>query len=210
MLFADRVEAGIALAKHLRDYQYENKLILGIPRGGTIVAKALRDEIGGDLGIIITKKIGFPGNPEYGIGAVAEDGTLVLSDTGKRSKQVTEEYLEQETERQMAEIERRMKSYRYAIPDSLKNTIVIVVDDGIATGMTMLAALRFLRKKEPLKMILAVPVAPADTLELFKGEADEVVSLSSPLMFFAVGQFYKNFAQVTDEEVIAALHENTN
>ena len=198
------------MAKRLGKYESTDILILGIPRGGTIVGRALRDELGGELGTVITKKIGFPGNPEYGIGAVADDGTVVLSDAGKKSNQVTEEYLAGETERQRAEIARRMQSYDYVLPARLDGRTVIVVDDGIATGMTVMAALRYLKKKNPEKLVLAVPVAPSDTIAKLQREADEIICLSSPILFFAVGQFYKNFEQVTDEEVIAALHEKTD
>jgi putative phosphoribosyl transferase len=210
MRFADRVQAGKALANRLREYASNEILILGIPRGGTIVGRALKDELGGELGIVITKKIGFPGNPEYGIGAVADDGTVVLTEAGKKSSQVTEEYLTAETERQKEEISRRMQSYDYELPESLQGKTVIVVDDGIATGMTVMAALRSLKKKNPKKLILAVPVAPSDTIAKLQSEADEIVTLSLPKLFFAVGQFYNNFDQVTDEEVIAALHEKAD
>ena len=206
MAYENRSQAGKALAKEVKKYADEDLLILGIPRGGVIVGRALRDEIGGELGIIITKKIGFPGNPEYGIGAVAEDGTIVLSDAGKKSRQATDSYLAEESGRQKSEIARRMNNYRYVLPEDLSSKTVVVTDDGIATGMTVLAALKYLRKKRPKKLVLAVPVAPADTIQKLKSEADEVICLLSPLLFYAVGQFYLDFEQVSDEEVIRALH----
>ena len=206
MRFENRTTAGKALADSLKNFELDNLLILGIPRGGVVVGKSLCDELGGDLGIVVTRKIGFPGNPEYGIGAVAEDGTTVLSEASERSKQITEEYLEIEKEKQIKEIERRLRSYHYSLPNDLKDRTIVVVDDGIATGMTVLVALKFLRKKNPKRLILAVPVAPADTLKKLQGEADDIICLFTPRLFYAVGQFYKDFSQVEDDEVISHLH----
>jgi putative phosphoribosyl transferase len=208
MAFENRIAAGKALAAELKKREYVDVLVLGIPRGGVVVGKVVKDELGGELGIIVTKKIGFPGNPEYGIGAVAEDGTIVLSEAGKKNKSVTEEYLQKESEKQRAEIKRRQGSYGYHLPEDLSSQTVIVVDDGIATGMTVIAALRFLRNKNPKRLILAVPVAPADIIEKLKDEADEVICLTVPRFFYAVGQFYRDFSQVEDDEVVDNLKGN--
>ncbi len=207
MIFANRKDAGMQLAEKLLEYMGEETMVLGIPRGGVIVAHELQQRLECRLGIIVTRKLGFPGNPEYGIGAVAHDGTFVISDAAARNPQVTAEYLEQEKKRQMAEIERRMRAYGASPSDDLSDTNVIVVDDGIATGMTVLVALRFLRKANPKTLVLAVPVAPRDTINKLKTEADHVICLHSPTMFFAVGQFYRDFDQISDEQVIAILQQ---
>ncbi len=206
MRFKNRDEAGDRIAERLFHYMGLEPLILGIPRGGVIVAKRIQEKIGGTVGILVTKKIGFPGNPEYAIGAVAEDGLTVMSDTGYNSDHISQEYLEKEVEEKSKEIQRRLREYQYTLPADLRKKTIILVDDGIATGMTALAAIRYLRNKKPEKLVFAVPVAPADVVRKFEKEVDEVICLYSPKIFFAVGQFYVDFSAVSDEEVRTALH----
>ncbi len=209
MKFSDRFEAGRKLADELKQYEGKDLLILGIPRGGVSVAKEVKKRLGGRLSVIIARKIGFPGNPEYGIGAVAQDGTVVLSEAGRKKGKITDEYLARETEKQKEEIERRMKMYKVDFPEKLEDKVVIVVDDGIATGVTVQAVLRFLKKRNPKKLILAVPVSPVDTMERLKNEVDELVCLHSPRLFFAVGNFYEDFTQVSDQDVQKMLEEES-
>ncbi len=178
-------------------------VVLGIPRGGVMVAYEVAMSLDAPLDVIIPRKVGAPGNPELAIGAVAPDGTLVVDEALVKMLGVDEGYLQEETQRQRAEIERRTDLYRHGRPAAeLAGASVILVDDGIATGATVLAALRGLRSQDPARVILAVPVAPPDTLERLAPEADAIVCLATPEPFYAVGQFYRHFEQTSDEEVI--------
>lgn len=208
MLFNDRWDAGRRLAKHLAGRDLPGLVVLGIPRGGVVVAYEVARSLGAPLDVIIPRKIGAPSNPELAIGALAQDGTLVVDRALVEALGVSARYLQEETERQKAEIERRLSLYREGEPPiGLADATVVVVDDGIATGATVLAALRGLRSSRPARVILAVPVAPPDTLERLSPEADEVVCLASPEPFYAVGQFYRHFDQTGDEEVVDLLRK---
>ncbi len=206
MLFNDRRDAGRRLAKSLAAKELRRPVVLGIPRGGVVVAYEVARALGAPLDVVIPRKIGAPGNPELAIGALAQDGTLVVDQALVDALGVDKDYLEQEAQRQRGEIERRLKLYRQGEPPvELGGAGVVVVDDGIATGATVLAALRGLRSSKPERLILAVPVAPPDTLERLRAEADEVICLSAPEPFYAVGQFYRHFEQTADEEVVDLL-----
>lgn len=206
MKFKNRDEAGALISEKLIHYKGLDPLTLGIPRGGVIIAKKIQENIGGSLGILVTKKITYPGNPEYAIGAVAENGLVVMSDSGYNANHISKEYLDSEIEEKSTEIKRRLHEYQYTLPSDLRQKIIILADDGIATGMTALAAIQYLRSKEAKKIVFAVPVAPADTIKKIEKEVDEVICLIAPRLFYAVGQFYNDFSSVSDEEVLDALH----
>jgi putative phosphoribosyl transferase len=207
MRFSDRREAGQQLAKalsHLRDTK--DVVVLGIPRGGVVVAYEVAAALDAPLDVYITRKIGAPFNPELAIGAVASDGTLVLDDDLIARTGAPADYVQSETKRQEREIQRRIKAYRGTSPArQLKDKTVILVDDGVATGATVLASARAIQQQEPKQLIVAIPVGPADTIGELEKEADQVVCLHTPDVFWAVGAFYDIFDQTPDAEVISLL-----
>ena len=207
MIFSNRVEAGRKLASELVDLVGNRSVIvLAIPRGGVVVGYEVARKLKVPLDIIIPRKIGAPSNPELAIGAVTEDGGVILDEKLVGYLNVSRRYIEEESERQRREIERRLMVYRGEVPyPNLTNRVVIVVDDGVATGSTIKAALASLRKKKVKQVIIAMPVGPADTIKELEGKTDRVVCLFEPEKFYAIGQFYKNFDQTTDEEVIRLL-----
>jgi putative phosphoribosyl transferase len=205
-LFIDKVDAGKQLSSALASLKSQNAIVLAIPRGGVVVGYEIARALGTPLDVIIPRKLGAPGDPELAIGAVAEDGTVILNEELASYLNVTEEYLREESAKQRLEITRRLKSYRGNAPyPNLKNRVVIVVDDGIATGYTMRAALASVRKRGAKTVVMAVPVGPASTIAEMQKYADQVICLHTPDPFYAIGQFYENFAQTTDEEVIKLL-----
>jgi putative phosphoribosyl transferase len=209
MIFTDRRDAGRRLAKRLVALDLPSPVVLGVPRGGVIVAFEVARGLGAPLDIVIARKIGAPDNPELAVGAVAQDGTVVADDALLGRLRVSERYLSEEADRQRIEIERRLGRYRQGTaPAKLAGCTAVIVDDGIATGATVLAALRGLRSQNPARVVLAVPVAPPDTLARLAGEADEVICLASPEPFYAVGQFYRHFEQTSDEEVVELLERH--
>ncbi len=209
MLFRDRHEAGKLLAQKLLDLKGNpNAIVLGIPRGGVVVAYEVAKTLGLPLDVFVARKIGAPGNPELAIGAVASDGTVVLDELSISLMGVPKQYIEKETERQKEEIRKRIQAYRGGREGySLEGKIVILVDDGVATGATIIASLRAIKASNPSQIILAVPVAPPDTVEKLRREADKVICLYTPSPFWAVGAFYVNFEQISDEEVQGLLAE---
>ena len=205
MIFRDRDDAATRLAEALVQYRGQNPLVLAIPRGAVPMAKIIAEALGGEVDVVLVRKLRAPGNPEFAIGSVDESGWTYLGDYA-RHVAGSQEYIEREKAAQMEVMRERRASYTpIRPPHDPAGRIVIVVDDGLATGSTMIAALHALRAKSPKKLICAVPVAPPDTLEKVTPYADEVVCLSAPDMFYAVGQFYASFPQVSDEEVIASL-----
>lgn len=206
MLFTDRSEAGELLAGKLLSYKGKNPLILAVPRGGMTVAEPVWEKIGGELDLIITRKIGAPRQPELAIGAVTGDGFIMLNEALLSRMNVDEKYIEKAAAEEMEEIKRRLEAYRgeRSVPSADSRT-VILIDDGVATGYTLLAALRSLKEKNPAWLVLAVPVGPPDTFERLRQEVDELVYLQAPANFAAVGQFYSRFDQVSDDEVSAVL-----
>lgn len=208
MLFEDRHEAGRQLARQLGSYRGKNAIVLALPRGGVVVGYEVAKALDLPLDVIITRKIGAPGNPEYAIGAVAETGDVQLNQEEIRLYGISSQYVNTEIKRQRQEIERRVQLYRGGrrLPN-VRDKIVIIVDDGIATGFTMRASIRAIKAEQPEKIVLAVPVAPPDVLDEMRREVDEVVCLATPEPFFAVGAWYRHFEQTTDEEVRDYLAE---
>jgi len=207
MRFRDRQEAGQLLAQALAFLKGEKDVIvLGIPRGGVVVAAEVAWAIGAPLDVYITRKIGAPYNPELAIGAIASSGDVVLDKALMTSLGVSPEYVQDETERQRREIERRLRKYRGNRPaQKLEGKTILLVDDGIATGATTLAAIRALKKQKPAELFLAVPVGPPDTVARLREEVDKLVCLETPHRFWAVGAFYVVFDQTSDEEVVRLL-----
>lgn len=206
MLFRDRRDAGRRLGMALLQYKGENPYILAIPRGGVVVGYEVAAALDAPLDIVVPRKLRAPHNPELAIGAVAHDGSIYLDERLARELGVDEEYLLREVEAQKEEIRRRMALYRGDRPfPSLEERCAIVVDDGIATGSTMIVALRAIRGVRPKKLVAAIPVAPPEGVERLRQEADDVVCLATPVLFYAVGQFYEDFRQTEDAEVLDLL-----
>lgn len=208
MPFQDRVDAGRQLAKALSDFKGQDCVVLALPRGGVPVAAEVAAALKAPLDLILVRKIGAPVQPELAIGAVVDGGApiVVRNEEVMRLSGTREAEFDAICKRELAEIERRRKLYMGGRPPlDPKGRIAIVVDDGLATGATMRAALRATRKRGPKMLVLAVPVAPPETLESFRDEADRIVCLERPEDFGAVGYFYRDFRQVSDDEVIAML-----
>lgn len=209
MVFKDRHEAGRLLAKELKKYKNnKNALILAIPRGGLEIGYELAKELFLPLDILVTKKIGFPGNPEYAIGAVGPKKEYILNEEEVIRSDISESYIKSEVDRLGKEIEQKYNKYRgRKVLPKIRDKIVIVTDDGIATGYTLMLSLKILKKQRPKKLIAAIPVGPQEGVENLKQVADEVICLYTPSLFFAIGQFYEEFRQVSDEEAIEYLKE---
>jgi putative phosphoribosyl transferase len=205
MLFADREEAGARLAEAVAAQVGGDVVVLAIPRGGVIVGEVVARALGAPLDVVIPRKIGAPGNPELGIGAIAP-GVRVLDERMVRALHVSPAYLEREIETQEREIERRQLAYRAGRPPvDVEGKVAVVVDDGIATGGTAAAALRWARARDAGTVVLAVPVAPAPSIVRLRDEADRIVVLATPEPFLAVGEWYRRFDQTSDGEVVEAL-----
>jgi putative phosphoribosyl transferase len=206
MIFQDRRDAGGRLADALREYRGRAPVVLAIPRGGVVVGYEVARRLDAPLDVVVPRKLRAPHNPELAVGAVAHDGSVYLDAPLVASLGVDEAYLRRETGEQLEEIRRRMIAYRDGRPAPvLRDATAIVVDDGLATGSTMVAALRAVRGMSPESVVAAIPVAPTDTADRLKGETDAVVCLHTPTLFYAVGQFYVDFDQVGDDEVIDLL-----
>jgi predicted phosphoribosyltransferase len=204
--FSNRRDAGRQLAALLLPLAPEQPVIIGLPRGGVPVAEEIAVALGAVFEVLAVRKIGAPGNPEYGIGAIAEDGTRVLDREAVAALGIEGETLEAIVARESAELRRRVAAYRGNRPaTSLQGRTVIVVDDGVATGVTDTAALRTICRQRPQRLILAVPVCAPDSAARLRAEADELVCLIEPEQLYGVGQWYEDFTQVSDSEVLAAL-----
>lgn len=212
MLFADRDEAGRELADEIARLIPPGRtgpapLVLGLPRGGVPVAAHVAKRLHADLDVVVARKIGAPGRPEYGIGAIAEDGAAVFDIDALDALGLTESDLADAVVRERAELARRIQQYRGDRPfPPMTGRTVVVVDDGLATGVTAVATLRWLRLRAPARLLLALPVCAAQARALVDAEADQVVCLHMPPLFRAVGQWYDDFSQLTDAEVGRLLH----
>ncbi len=206
MLFRDRVDAGSRLAGRLAHYRdAADTIVLGIPRGGIIVAAAAAERLHLPIGICAVRKLGAPGNPELAIGAVDEDGGMVVDWALTRRLGVTDEELEAEVVHQQTEMKNWLERVGQRTSPAITGMQVILIDDGIATGSTAQAAIQAVRRRGARGIILAVPVAPRESLEQLRTQVDECVCVATPHPFYAVGNFYESWPQVTDAEVLAAL-----
>lgn len=202
-VFKNRAEAGKKLAETLSDFKNTNSIVLAIPRGGVIVAKEVANELNLPLDIIVTRKIGAPGNDEYAIGAIDVNGNGVWNEAERAY--ADPKWLEHKIETEKREAIRRFETYRKGMGQlSLKNKTVIIVDDGIATGLTMESAVAYAKSEGAEKVVVAVPVASSESVRSIKKGADVRV-LETPIFFSAVGEWYEDFPQVSDEEVVASL-----
>lgn len=205
--FEDRADAGHQLAEHLSFYKDERPVVFALPRGGVPVGAEISRLLDAPLDVIVARKLGAPGQPEFGIGAVAPGGVRVLNERAVQALSIPEDYLEWVTGRESAEVERRLKLFRrggHTYPD-LRTRTAILVDDGLATGVTARAALLTLRRLNPRRLVLAIPVCASQTIELLRSQTDDLICLLIPDELEAVGLWYRNFEQVSDEEVVRLL-----
>jgi putative phosphoribosyl transferase len=208
-ILRDRKQAGEQLAARLEAYRGQHPVVLALPRGGVTVGFEIARRLGVPLEVLIVRKIGAPDNPEYGLGALVEDGTRVLDERRVREAGYTPKDLEPTIERELVEIRRRARAYRGDRPmPELRDRVVILVDDGVATGGTLRAAIRSVRAHHARRIVVALGVAPRDTYQRLCEEADEAVVLATPEVFFAVGEWYERFPQVSDEEVQELLERD--
>ena len=212
MTFADRTEAGQKLARKLGKYaQRDDIAVLGIPRGGLPVAFEIATELGAPLDVFIARKLGVPGQEELAFGAVASGGVRYLDREIVESLGIAESDIARVTEQERKELERRENVYRGGRPaQKVEGRTAILVDDGIATGASMEAAIAALRQLRPARIVVAVPVAPQSTCKRLRPKVDDLVCLQAPELFYAIGQFYDDFSQLTDAEVIEMLHRSAS
>lgn len=210
-MFRDRYDAGEKLAEKLEKFKDEDVVVLAIPRGGVETAYNTIKKFNFKWDLITPRKIGAPHNEEVAIGAVSMDGTYVLDEKIVQFFNIPEEYVKNQVTSELKEIKRRLREYRgNEDPPDVKNKVVIVIDDGIATGFTLLAAIESIKKLQARKIIIAVPVAPTETVERFSKIADEIICLLVPSEFYAVGMYYENFSQVTDKELFNVMDKLKN
>jgi len=206
----DRTEAGERLASRLEKYRDERPIVFALPRGGVPVAAPIARRLACPLDVIVARKVGAPRNPEYGLGAVVEDGTVLLDAARVRAAGYRTEDLATTIARELEEAVERAQRYRAGRPlPEVSGRTVVLVDDGIATGVTVRAALKALRPRGPLRILVAAGVAPLDTVRELEREADGVVVLESPTEFFAVGEFYRRFEPVSEDAVNRLLARGT-
>ena len=207
-LYRDRVDGGQMLSACLKQYTGRNVLVLGIPRGGVPVAAEVARALDAELDVIVARKLGAPGQPELAVGAVTSNGGRFLNQDAIAQLEVTDEYLKKVTESEMAEAHRREQMFRRGhAAAAAQDRIVIVVDDGLATGATMRASVQSVRKAGPAKLVVAVPVGSREACSALRSEADEVVCPHEPELFWAVGLYYQNFEPTLDGDVISILEE---
>jgi predicted phosphoribosyltransferase len=206
MAFENRAEAGQMLARRLNKYRGQKALVLAIPRGAVPMGKIIADALNGDLDVILVRKLRAPHNPELAIGSIDETGTVYLDPDTRHLW--SEAYLEEEKTVQLETLQRRRQMYEPAgSPIDAAGRVVIVLDDGIATGSTMIAALRAVRARHPATLVAATGVASAEALRLIRLEADEVVCLETPAILYVIGYHFRDFSQVSDEDAVATLRE---
>ncbi|MBZ9638705.1 phosphoribosyltransferase [Streptomyces sp. PSKA30] len=211
MSFRDRAHAGRELAEHLRILQEKGTLpdpvVLALPRGGVTVAREVARALGAPLDVLVVRKIGAPAHEEFGVGAIAGDDPPLFDARALNQLGLTEEELAPVVARERAELHRREQRYRQGRPAAeLKGRTAIVVDDGLATGSTARAAVQAVRRREPERVVVAAPVCSHEATDLLRGDADDVVCLMRPSPFHAVGLWYEDFEQLTDDDVLDALH----
>lgn len=212
MIFRDRQEAGAMIAEKLVHYaDKKDVIVIALPRGGVATGLEIAKRLNRPLDVIIVRKIGFPGQPELAIGAMAETGAVVLNEEIISMGGVSKEYIDRESEEKKKEIERRKALYRggAGIPE-VKDKIVILVDDGVATGATMKSAISALKREKPERIVVALPVASVEAKKSIGAMVDEIVCLQAPPDFMAVGAYYEDFSQVTDDEVVEMLRRSRN
>ena len=211
MLFKNRVEAGRRLGAELAKLKGGDVVVLGIPRGGVVVANEVARALRAPLDIVVTRKIGAPGEPEFALGAVTQEGEVVMDRNAAESLGASPEYLDEEARRKQDEVRERMRAFRRDRPyPHLEGKTVIIVDDGIATGSSIEAAVISVKRRNPKGIIIAVPVAPPDAVERLSREGAKVVCLEKPWLFMAIGEFYQDFGQVDDSEVRRILDESSS
>lgn len=205
-MYRDRVEAGKILAQSLIQYKDEDLVVLAIPRGGVVVAKEIAMALDAQMDLVIPRKIRAPLNKELAIGAVVDKDNSIIDKDLVNRLDVSDEYLKSEIDKQIDEIKRRRFMYMGSIEKSdLEDKVAILVDDGLATGSTAKAAIKLVRSMKPRKLIVALPVGPENTVATLGDMVDDVICLETPANFFAVGQVYEDFEQVTDNEVVEII-----
>lgn len=205
-VFKDRDDAGHALGEHLRALALREPVVIALPRGGVPVAARIAKTLDAPLDILVVRKLGAPGQPELGMGAIAEGGTVILDDEAVRLLGITERQIDQVLQRERAELKRRRATYRRGRPGlDVRGRTVVLVDDGLATGVTAVAASRALRNMGAARVVLAVPVCPAGSRRRFADEFDDLIAVIMPEALEGVGSWYRDFTQCSDQEVVAAL-----
>jgi len=206
MPFKDREQAGRQLAEQLQKYKGKDTIILAIPRGGLVIGFALAKALGAPLDIIVTKKIGYPGDPEYAIGAVGPNKAVIVNEDA--AKDVPKDYIDEQVKEISAAINEKYSKYKGKVEiPNLKDKIVILTDDGVATGSTIKVSIELIKQQQPKKIVVAIPVGPPETIHEIAQQVDEIICLEQPAEFFAIGAFYDVFPQVEDEEAITYLKE---
>lgn len=211
VLFKNREEAGRKLASALMEFKGKDVVVLGIPRGGVVVANEVAKALGAPLDVVVTRKIEAPGEPEYALGAVTQEGEVIMDRQAAESLGASPAYLDDQVRKKKEEVKERMQRLRGDVPyPQLEGKVVVIVDDGIATGSSVSAAVMSVKKRKPKEVIVAVPVAPADAVEMLAGEGARVVCLETPGPFLAIGEFYGDFDQVEDSVVKRILDESSS
>ncbi|HXV87475.1 MAG TPA: phosphoribosyltransferase family protein [Nitrososphaeraceae archaeon] len=210
LLFKDRTQAAVMLAgklQWLKERWADSLVVLAIPRGGVVTGEVIANALGASLDVVVAKKVGDPLNSEFAIGAVMHDGSFIPNEDVISSFHVPKQYIEESVSVLKKEIDRRLIKFRGNKTYHLVGKVALLVDDGVATGTTMFAAIKWLKTQGLKKLMVATPVGPRDTIEKLKDIVDELIVLRSPSIFRAVGAFYKNFSQVTDDEVVKIMRK---
>lgn len=209
MIFSSRTEAGMKLAQALNKYKdIKGVVVLGLPRGGIPVAYEVATGLNADMGVFVVRKVGAPYNEEFAIGAVAQDGGVYLDRETIKMLRIPDEAVKKIVEKKLKEVDERVKRFAGGLSHiALKGKTLILIDDGVATGATMKAAIEVLKPKQPKSLVVAIPVAPPSTVVELRDMADEVVCLYEDKGFMAVGQYYSDFTQVEDDEVVHILQK---
>ncbi len=205
MRFQDRNDAGMQLAQKLAWLKDQNAEVLAIPRGGVVVGDVIATSLNAKLDVIVPRKLGAPDNPELAIGAVMHDGSSYINDYVVKVLRVDQQYIREETSKQVMEIERRLELFRGSREYDLAGKIIVLVDDGIATGATTMVAATWVKNQRPKRVVLATPVAPRTVVMTLEQVVDRLIVLMTPSEFGAVGEFYEDFSQVEDEEIAEIL-----